>query len=240
MDREEIRMAPSPGRSGVLRISRFLNTKEKLKIGNWNVRTMNQIGKIQQVENEFMKYSLDILALSETRCKGSGKEALDQGNTYIYSGRADGIGREGVGMMLTPRAVKALTEWKAINSRLLLARFKSRQCNLSFIVCYAPTNDSLEEVKDAFYEELQSVIDEIPERDMRVVIGDMNAKVGRDNQGIENVMGLRVSVKLQMKMGHILSVFVQQTILLLEVPFSSRRISTNIHGRHPVVKSEIK
>ena len=190
MDREEIRMAPSPGRSGVLRISRFLNTKEKLKIGNWNVRTMNQIGKIQQVENEFMKYSLDILALSETRCKGSGKETLDQGNTYIYSGRTDGIGREGVGMMLTPRAVKALTEWKAINSRLLLARFKSRQCNLSFIVCYAPTNDSLEEVKDAFYEELQSVIDEIPERDMRVVIGDMNAKVGRDNQGIENVMGV--------------------------------------------------
>ena len=106
MERQDIRMAPSPGHSGVLRISQFINTKEKLKIGNWNVRTMNQIGKIQQVENEFIKYSLDVLALSETRCKGMGKETLDKGNIYIYSGRTDGVGREGVGMMLTPRAEK--------------------------------------------------------------------------------------------------------------------------------------
>ena len=190
MESEEDRMAPSPGRSGVLRISRFINTKEKLKIGNWNVRTMNQTGKLQQVENEFMKYRLDVLALSETRCKGIGKETLDQGNIYIYSGRTDGVGREGVGMMMTPKAEKALTEWRAVNSRLLLAKFKSRQCNMSIIVCYAPTNDSPEERKDEYYEEMQSLIDEIPERDMKIVIGDLNAKVGRNNQGIENVMGV--------------------------------------------------
>ncbi|XP_068221963.1 craniofacial development protein 2-like [Palaemon carinicauda] len=44
--------------------------------------------------------------------------------------------------------------------------------------------------KDEYYEELQSVIDEIPERDMRIVIGNSNAKVGRNNQGIENIMGI--------------------------------------------------
>ncbi|XP_068225004.1 protein GVQW3-like [Palaemon carinicauda] len=31
---------------------------------------MNQIGKLHQVENEFMEYMLDVLALSEARCKG--------------------------------------------------------------------------------------------------------------------------------------------------------------------------
>ena len=40
---------------------------------------MNQLGKIQQVENEFKKYGLDILALSETRCKEIGKETLEGG-----------------------------------------------------------------------------------------------------------------------------------------------------------------
>ena len=96
---------------------------------------MNQLGKIQQVENEFKKYGLDILALSETRCKEIGKESLEGGNVYIYSGRTDGIGREGVGMILTSKAEKALTEWKAVNSRLLLARLKSKQCSVSVIGC---------------------------------------------------------------------------------------------------------
>ena len=102
--------APSPGRMGVLRISRFINVKDKFKIGNWNIRSMNQLGKIQQVENEFKKYGLDILALSETRCKEIGKESLEGGNVYIYSGRTDRIDREGVGMILTLKAEKALTE----------------------------------------------------------------------------------------------------------------------------------
>ncbi|XP_068208485.1 craniofacial development protein 2-like [Palaemon carinicauda] len=158
--------------------------------GYWIVRTTNQIAKLQQVESEFMKYSLDIFALSETRCKGIGKETLDQGNMYIYSGRSYGVGREWIGMMMTSRTEKALIDWRAVNSRLLLPKFKSKQCNQSIIVCYTPTNDSPEERKDEYYEELLSVIDEIHVRDMKIVIGDFNAKVGRNNQGIENLMGI--------------------------------------------------
>ncbi|XP_068232081.1 craniofacial development protein 2-like [Palaemon carinicauda] len=61
---------------------------------------------------------------------------------------------------------------------------------MSIIVCYTQTNDSHEERRDEYYEELLSVIVEIPERDMKIVIGDLNAKVGRNNQGMDNVMGV--------------------------------------------------
>ena len=77
MQIQKVEMAPSPRRMGVLRISQFINIKDKFKIGNWNIRSMNQLGKIQQVENEFKKYGLDILALCETRCKEIGKETLE-------------------------------------------------------------------------------------------------------------------------------------------------------------------
>ena len=185
----EENMAPSPGQKGVLRISRFLNSKTILRIGNWNVRTLTQIGKIQQVEKQFKKYRLDILAMSETRFCGIGKEVLEEGSVMLFSGRGDEVRREGVGLMLTPKAAKALTEWKAVNSRLLLARFKSAQCNLSVIVCYAPVNDAQDDMKDDFYSKLQDVLDEIPQRDMKICIGDFNAKVGRNNDGVRNVMG---------------------------------------------------
>ncbi|XP_068206793.1 uncharacterized protein [Palaemon carinicauda] len=72
--------------------------------------------------------------------------------------------------MMKPIAEKALTEWRAVNSRLLLAKFKSMQCNMSVIVFYAPTNDSPEERKDKYKEELRSVIDEIQERYMKIAI----------------------------------------------------------------------
>ncbi|XP_068213353.1 craniofacial development protein 2-like [Palaemon carinicauda] len=89
-------------------------------------------------------------------------------------------------MMMTPMAEKSLTEWRAVNIRLFPAKFKSKQCNVSIIVCYAPAIDSSQERKDEYYEELQSVIDEIPESDRKIVICDFNGKVGRNNQGIEN------------------------------------------------------
>ncbi|XP_068232008.1 uncharacterized protein [Palaemon carinicauda] len=42
--------------------------------------------------------------------------------------------------------------------------------------------------RDEYYEELQSVIAETLERDMKIMIGDFNAKAGRNNQGMEILM----------------------------------------------------
>ncbi|XP_042243416.1 craniofacial development protein 2-like [Homarus americanus] len=66
---------------------------------------------------------------------------------------------------------------------MLLARLKSKQANMSLVVCYAPTNTSPDESKDAFFEQLQDVLSSIPDRDIKIVLGDFNAKVGSNNHG---------------------------------------------------------
>ena len=42
---------------------------------------------------------------------------------------------------------------------------------------------------DSFYDQLQNVIDEIPNQDLLIVSGDMNAKVGRDWDQWKHVKG---------------------------------------------------
>jgi hypothetical protein len=44
----------------------------------------------------------------------------------------------------------------------------------------APCEDKGDEVKDSFYEELGRVFDQFPRYDMKILLGDVNAKVGRE------------------------------------------------------------
>ena len=182
-------IAPSPGHMGVVRISRLLNTKDKLIIGTWNVRTMMQEGKMEELENIFEAYKLDILAITETRWNGMDKVITPNGNTLVMSGREDDLRREGVALMMNKKAASAMTEWKPAGSRLMTARFKSRQSNLSIVVGYSPINDASDDAKDAFYEQVQDLLSDIPDRDMKMLVGDFNAKVGNSNLGHEQVMG---------------------------------------------------
>ena len=80
-------------------------------------------------------------------------------------------------------------EWEPINERLIRARFNSKYCKLTSIQCYAPTNDSEDDVKEDWYEQLQAEVDKVPQHDMLLVMGDMNAKVGSDNTDRERAMG---------------------------------------------------
>jgi hypothetical protein len=67
-----------------------------------------------------------------------------------------------------------------INERLCVLRIKGRLFNYSLINIHAPTNDSEEEAKDQFYEQLERAYEACPSHDVQLVMGDTNAKVGRE------------------------------------------------------------
>ena len=93
--------------------------------------------------------------------------------------------------MPSKKASKSLIEWEPISDRIIKARLESRHQKTTIIQCYSPTNDATvtEDAKTSFYEELQSVVDGVPRRDVLLLMGDLNAKVGADNAGRGEAMG---------------------------------------------------
>ena len=47
------------------------------------------------------------------------------------------------------------------------------------VQCYASTSTAPDEDLDSFYDSLQETIDKSPNRDLVIIMGDMNAKVGK-------------------------------------------------------------
>ncbi|VDO65390.1 unnamed protein product [Schistosoma margrebowiei] len=98
---------------------------------------------------------------------------------------------QGVALMLSKVARNALVGGEFHRSRIIKASFKTKMegITMNIIQYYAPTNDCKDDIKDQFYERLQSVIEKCPSKDLTIMMGDLNAKVGIDNSGYEDIMG---------------------------------------------------
>jgi hypothetical protein len=58
---------------------------------------------------------------------------------------------------------------------------RGRWCHIIVLNIHAPTEDKNDEVKNSLYEEVERVFDKFPKYHMKILLGDCNAKVGRED-----------------------------------------------------------
>ena len=138
---------------------------------------------------------MDIVALSETRLAEEGQLAEDgAGYTFFWSGRPkdhEACHQAGVGFAIKTHLVNKLTSLpKGVSDRLMTLQLPlGENKEATLISAYAPTMTNPEEVKDRFYEELESTITSVPRKNKLIILGDFNARVGTDHQSWEGIIG---------------------------------------------------
>ena len=166
----------------------------------WNVRTLMDTRNTNRPERmtaivgyELARYNIDVAALSETRLAETGDlTEVGAGYTFFWSGKAKEEPREaGVGFAVRSTLVPQLeTLPKGISDRLMTMRIPlAGKTHLTLISCYAPTMAYSDERKEQFYQSLSSLIHSVPKHDKLLVLGDFNARVGRNHGAWPGVLG---------------------------------------------------
>ena len=110
-------------------------SKNIMKIGNWNLCTLYRSSNIAQVAGEMTGRNIDIMRINETHWTGQGKMQLTEEETITYSGRDDDNHREGVGILMSRSAARALMDWTPISKRIIQAWLYSQRIKLTMILC---------------------------------------------------------------------------------------------------------
>ena len=122
----------------------------------------------------------------------------------------------GVGFIyLTRDASTSLMEWETVTGRIVTARFHLCWHNVSVIQCYALTHTAELVAKEEFYEQLQAVMDKVPKRNIIILMGDMNAKVGGGNRGKTSVMGQHGADAIMNENGELLTDFCEANEMVI-------------------------
>ena len=142
---------------------------------------------------ELKRYKIDIAGLSETRLADEGSLKEEGGGyTFFWKGKPQDEDRiHGVGLAIRTALLKSIPALPVgIDERLMKLRIplgKSR--HLSILSAYAPTLTSSDETKEQFYQKLDEVLQATPKNDKLVILGDFNARVGKDSGSWEKVLG---------------------------------------------------
>lgn len=145
--------------------------------GTWNVHMLNQAGLFGQLLQEFERYLLDMLGISDIHWTGS------DGKTSFFFCQQDSHKRD-VGFVLN----QPFDGFKPVSNTIIMAWIRTGHTQVTIVPVYVPTNSAHDADKDDSYVHLQGVLNEIPRRNVKIVMADFNGQLGGDCLSVERTV----------------------------------------------------
>ena len=165
---------------------RRLPTFKPLNVSTYNVRTLFQQGKAQQLFLGCEDAGVDIVGIQEHRLftsQPTDELWSDDRKWVILFSSAQKNRQGGVGILMSKFRHNCLQSVTSINNRIISATFYGNP-KLTVTSIYAPTEGASPVDKDDFYSNLERHLEQVKPHNIHLVVGDFNARVGIDSHSL--------------------------------------------------------
>src|SRR6476619_7230065 len=151
---------------------RRMEEKHEIRVGTWNVRTMNAMGKLENVKEEMRRNRLSILGLSEVRWKDGG-DFVSDGYRVMYAGCP--TCQRGVAVIAEAKVAERVTEIDRFGDRIVVLKVKPDPVDMVIVQAYLLTTDYEDEEVEKLYDQLEEILGKQKGTHSVIVMGDFNA-----------------------------------------------------------------
>ncbi|KAI5742530.1 hypothetical protein M8J77_008273 [Diaphorina citri] len=185
--RSDLRVDTFEGEPCRLEVENKGREKEpSMKIATWNVNTMNQDGKIENLIREMKKNNIDLMGLAEVRWIGEGELIVD-GYKMVYKG-AERRKEHGVGFIYKQNLDKNVSKIIPKSDRIIAMRMRTEPVDTLIIQVYMPTSRAKDEEVEEVYKQIEEIMEENGKGQIRIIVmGDWNSVVGEE--GVDGIVG---------------------------------------------------
>ncbi|KAH1202974.1 LINE-1 retrotransposable element ORF2 protein [Glycine max] len=158
----------------------------RIRFGTWNIGTLT--GKSMEIVDVMVRRKINFMCLQETKWTGEKAKELDNSGFKLwYTGKIRS--RNGVGIIVDKEWKKDVVDVRRVGDRIIVLKLVVGQDTFNVISGYAPQVGLAEHFKVKFWEDLEGVLQDIPQGEKVFLGGDLNGHVGSVARGFEGVHG---------------------------------------------------
>ncbi|KAH1257082.1 Craniofacial development protein 2 [Glycine max] len=158
----------------------------RIRFGTWNIGTLT--GKSMEIVDVMVRRKINFMCLQETKWIGEKAKELDNSGFKLWNtGKIRS--RNGVGIIVDKEWKKDVVDVRRVGDRIIALKLVVGQDTFNVISGYAPQVGLAEHFKVKFWEDLEGVLQDIPQGEKVFLGGDLNGHVGSVDRGFEGVHG---------------------------------------------------